>query len=80
MATVLAKILDGEVALDGLGVTFKSDGNKVTFWGVLTFMCYIVISFFRALFGIIVQSETRSIGYSNKQYAQTLYWQQRQRI
>ncbi|XP_029207694.2 codanin-1-like isoform X1 [Acropora millepora] len=28
MATVLAKILDGEVGLDGLGVTFKSDGNK----------------------------------------------------
>ena len=46
MATVLAKILDGEVALDGLGVTFKSDGNKVTFWGVLTFICYIVISLF----------------------------------
>ena len=46
MATVLAKILDGEVALDGLGVTFKSDGNKVTFWDVLTFICYIVISFF----------------------------------
>lgn len=53
MATVLAKILDGKVALDGLGVTVKSDGNKVTFWGVLTFICYIVIPFFELYLEIL---------------------------
>ena len=38
MATVLAKILDGEFALDGSGLIVRSDGNEVTFCGVVTFI------------------------------------------
>lgn len=82
MATVLAKILDGKVALDGLGVTVKIDGNKVTFWGFNIYLLYCY-SFFRALFGNIVQSETRSIvalWLFKEANAQKLYSQQRQQI